>query len=188
VTGVQTCALPILADRTDKFDELLTAISDEPKLWSENLEEAKEVLHNFYSYSFGIKRFNKSVEERKLHAGECGYTDDEVRDVTRGKYGYPRTRSEADQFRDTLILLCSKGIDCSQLDFSDTLLIAEEIICQELRESIIQSAVYLKDKERREAIQELAKNVDYSIALASLSRELNESLESQSNQDSSSEG
>ena len=38
-----------LADRTDKFDELLTAISDEPKLWSENLEEAKEVLHNFFT-------------------------------------------------------------------------------------------------------------------------------------------
>ena len=36
--------------------------------------------------------------------------------------------------------------------------------------------------------KELAKNVDYSIALASLSRELNESLESQSNQDSISEG
>jgi len=62
--------------------------------------------------------------------------------------------------------------------------LAEEIICQDLRENVLKGASYLKDLKRRNAYIELAKNVDYSTALADLLRELNELLESQYNQES----
>jgi len=60
------------------------------------------------------------------------------------------------------------------------MIISEDIICQDLKECIMQSVAFIKDNDKKELYTELAKNIDYSAALSYLSQEVSDAISSSS--------
>jgi hypothetical protein len=61
----------------------------------------------------------------------------------------------------------------------------EDLNVKTIRESIFKTLPYIKDKERAKLFEGLAVNVDWSVALDSLLRELNDYYQSECSQESS---
>jgi len=63
---------------------------------------------------------------------------------------------------------------------------AEDIICNKIKESIFKNVCMIDDKNAKETFEILATNIDWSTALASLSKEVNDVCEKQHNKERSS--
>lgn len=55
----------------------------------------------------------------------------------------------------------------------------EELNCIQAREAIFKTTPFIEDKSQVEMFEELAKNVDWSVALYSLLKEVNDVYKSQ---------
>lgn len=76
--------------------------------------------------------------------------------------------------------MCKNGIDCKEIDIGDALIIAEDILCNDIKEGIFKTTIFIKDKTKRDLYEGLAKVVDWSTALNSLIKEVNDVYQAQS--------